>query len=141
MHMPCPSPSALAALGLLSLVFSPAAQAAPRLVCDVTYAGALHTVQAEPVAEPYGVPAVDVGGRFRFKAVVVGRGERIDRINLYVYQNTAQQAVLIQQAKYLPPFAPVGTKGPIALTGEQRLYAGHMERELTYHCVLHGVQP
>lgn len=117
------------------------AQAAPRLVCEVSYAGALHTLQAEPVAEPYGVPAQDVGGRFRFKPVLVGEGERVDRVLLYAYYNTPQQPVLIQQAKYLPPFAPPGQRGPIALTGQQHLYAGHMERELIYRCSLHGVRP
>lgn len=138
MHLPCSCKSALAVLAWLALL---PAQAAPRLVCELSYAGALHTLQAVLVAEPYGVPAQDVGGRFRFKPVLVGEGSRVDRVVLYAYFNTPQQPVLIQQAKYLPPFAPPGHRGPIDLTGEQRLYAGHMERELIYRCSLHGVQP
>ena len=122
------------------------AQAAPLLRCELGYAGAVHTLQATPVADPYSVPSVDVGGfgRFRFKAVMVGEGERIDRIALYAYQNAKPQPLLIQQAKYLPPiaqFAPSGHSGPIPLTGEQRLYAGPMERELMYQCTLQGWRP
>jgi hypothetical protein len=128
-------------LAVLVLAALLPAGAAPRLVCELGYAGALHTVQADPVAEPYGVPAQDVGGRFRFKPVLVGEGERVDRVVLYAYFNTPQQPVLIQEAKYLPPFAPPGHRGPIPLTGRQHLYAGQMERELIYSCTLHGVQP
>jgi hypothetical protein len=46
---------------------------------------------------------------------------------------------MIQEAKYLPPFR--SAPQPYSLTGEQRLYAGPMERELTYHCTLEGVSP
>ena len=46
--------------------------------------------------------------------------------------------MLIQVAKYLPPFK-VGSK-PYALTGEQYLYAGPVERELTYHCTSQGAK-
>ncbi|MEN9889343.1 MAG: hypothetical protein RL559_1380 [Pseudomonadota bacterium] len=128
-------------LALWLLAAALPAQAAPRLVCELRYAGALHTLEAEPVVDPYGVPAQDVGGRFRFKPVLVGQGDRVDRVLLYAYFNTPQQPVLIQQAKYLPPFASPGPQGPIDLTGQQHLYAGHMERELIYRCTLHGVRP
>lgn len=111
--------------------------AAPLLRCDVTYAGATHTVQARPVTDPYPVPSVDIGGRFRFKAVMVGDAARVERILIYAYLDTARQPVLVQQAKYLPPFQV--TDAPYPLTGEQHLYAGPVERELIYHCTLEGV--
>jgi hypothetical protein len=111
--------------------------AAPLLRCDVTYAGTTHTVQARPVVDPYPVPSVDIGGRFRFKAVMVGDATRVERILIYAYLDTARQPVLVQQAKYLPPFQVTDT--PYPLTGEQHLYAGPVERELIYHCTLEGL--
>jgi len=124
----------LAALALPSL-------AATQLQCDVTYAGATERMTAAPVQDAYAVSALDIRNRFRFKAVVLGEGAQIERINLYIYQNTAQQPVLVQQAKYLPPYAwPVGAT-VLALTGQQHLYAGPMERELIYSCTLHREAP
>ena len=55
----------------------------PTLTCQVTYAGTTHTVVARPVADPYPVPSVDIAGRFRFKAVMVGDAERpVQRVAL-----------------------------------------------------------
>lgn len=117
-----------------------AALATPRLNCQVTYAGTTHTVTASPTADPYTVPSVDIGGRFRFKAVMVGQGAQVDRIALYAYRtDDLPQPLLIHQAKYLPPFAR--SSQPLALTGEQRLYAGPLERELIYSCNLEGQTP
>jgi len=126
----------LSSVCLLGLVGGPT-WAEPFLRCELTYAGATQTVLASPVQDPYAVAAVDVRGRFRFKAVMVGTGERTERINLYVYQNTPQQPVIVQQAKYLPPFHWPADGSPLPLTGQQHLYAGPMERELIYSCALH----
>ena len=123
-------------VGLLGLCLAPA-WAQVQLRCDVTYAGATRTLVARPVADPYGVAAEDIRGRFRFKAVVVGTPDRVEHINLYIYQSNAGQMLLVQQAKYLPPFAWPAHGGPLPLTGEQHLYAGPMERELIYQCHLH----
>jgi hypothetical protein len=129
--------------GLLLLSVSPARAAAPtvQLRCDVTYAGATRQVVAEPVQEVYAVPSVDVRGRFRFKAVLVGAGEAIERTELYVYMNTARQAVMVQHATYRPPWAWPEDGSPLPLTGQQHLYAGPMERELIYSCALHRGPP
>lgn len=113
--------------------------AAPLLRCYVTYAGATQEVQATPVANPYGVPSVDIAGRFRFKAVMVGSTQKIEVINLYAYFDAQRQPILIHQAKYLPPFKY--TSRPYNLTGQQYLYASEVERELQYHCTLEGVAP
>ena len=113
--------------------------ATPSLLrCQVTYAGTTHTMDAHPVRDPYTVPSVDIGGRFWFKPVVVGTAQHIDYIKLYAYLDTSRQPVLIQVAKYLPPFQ-TGPQ-PYSLTGVQYLYAGAAERELTYQCTLQGAK-
>jgi len=127
------------ALASAALAFLPAAWAAPLLRCLVEYAGSTHVVEAQVVSDPYPVPSVDIGGRFRFKAILVGEAARIDHIVLYAYVDTKRQPVLVQQAKYLPPFRV--TAEPYALTGEQYVYAGVVERELHYSCTLQGVTP
>ena len=116
------------------------APAAAQLQCQVTYAGTTHTVLAEPVQDPYPVAAVDIGGRFRFKPIVVGTAQQIDRVLVYAYLVDGAQALLIHQAKYLPPWAPA-SGAPRSLTGQQYLYAGPLERELMYNCTLLGVRP
>ena len=141
--MNCPSIKTLAGVGLASLVLSHSVLAAPLLRCDMTYAGASQSIEASPVTDPYLVPSVDIGGRFRFKAVMVDNAAQLDRIVLYAYFNAdadaGTQPTLIQQVKYLPPFK--ASAAPYPLTGEQRLYAGAAERELIYSCTLEGVQP
>lgn len=134
-----PRPTAFALAGLASLVLFQPAMATALLRCSVTYAGASQLIEAAPVSDPYPVPSVDIAGRFRFKAVMVGRDARVDRIVLYAYLDAGAQPVLVQQAKFLPPFRASAT--PYLLTGEQRLYAGPVERELIYSCTLEGVQP
>lgn len=121
--------------------------AAAQLQCEVGYAGATQTVVAHPVVDPYPVASVDIGGRFRFKAVMVGTGQQVAYIKLYSYFVAPQQPVLIHLATYLPPFTappttptqhdPRGTN----LTGMQYLYAGPAERELQYQCFLQRAQP
>ena len=133
------------ALGLAGL--SMGLSAAPLLTCQVSYAGTVHTVTARPVEDPYPVPSVDIGGRFWFKAVMVGQGQHIRRILLYTYLDASPHPVLVHQAKYLPPFqaSPSGAARSPAqamdLTGQHYLYAGPVERELIYSCTLEGVQP
>jgi hypothetical protein len=115
------------------------AHATAVLDCDVSYAGTTHHISARPVADPYGVESVDIGGRFFFKPVVVGRGNRVDYVLLYAYLDQDPRPVMVQEAKYLPPFR--SGKKPYLLTGEQHLYAGPVERELIYSCWLGGVAP
>jgi hypothetical protein len=109
------------------------------LRCDVTYAGHTQVLTARPVRDPYSVEAVDIGGRFFFKTVMVGRADRIDHILIYAYLDQEPRPVIVQQSKYLPPFR--ATAQPYMLTGEQHVYAGPIERELIYTCWLGGVRP
>ena len=113
------------------------AHATALLRCEVSYAGTTHRIDSRPVADPYGVESVDIGERFFFKPVMVGRGSRVDYILLYAYLDQEPRPVMVQEAKYLPPFRP--GKTPYLLTGEQHLYAGPVERELIYSCWLRGV--
>ena len=124
---------------LVALLFAGLAVAEPQLTCQVTYAGTTHTVVAHPVADPYPVPSVDIGGRFWFKAVMVGDAVHVNRILLYAYQDAQPHLVLVHQAKYLPPYPR--TLQPWAITGQQHVYAGPLERELIYSCNLEGLTP
>ena len=98
-----------------------AAHGAPTLRCQLTYAGSTQTLEATPVRNPYPLASVDVGRRFRFKAVVVGEGTQLEYIKLYAYLDTRRQPVLVQQVTYLPPFANTPS-----LTGKQFVYAGEV---------------
>ncbi len=126
-------------LASLGLAFS--CRAAPSLVCEVSYGGSAQQIVAQAVADPYPVASVDIAGRFRFKPVLVSEGAAIRRVLIYVYRQAGDQAVLIQQAKYLPPFSRPDASGARPLTGRQYLYAGELERELIYQCHLQGVEP
>lgn len=130
---------AVFALVCLAVGFLSVARAAPLLRCEVSYAGVVHPVVARPVSDPYAVESVAIGERFAFKAVMVGTDTKLERIVLYVYAGAPSRLVMIQEAKYLPPYR--STQQPYSLTGEQRLYAGPMERELIYQCTLEGVAP
>ncbi|MFZ6646861.1 hypothetical protein ACO0LO_14155 [Undibacterium sp. TJN25] len=124
---------------LFPLLTSAGASAAPLLRCEVIYAGAATTVEATPVEDPYGVPAVDIGERFRFKAVMVGTDKSIRYIKLYAYLQTRRRDIPIHEAVYLPPYKV--SDAPYQLTPQNSLYAGEVERELQYRCSLQGVQP
>lgn len=119
------------------LLGSAFAHASPVLRCAVTYAGSTHVIETHALADPYPVASVDIAGRFRFKAVMVGQAERIDYIKLYTYLETPRQPLLIHQATFRPPFTV--PSAPHGLTGEQRVYGGAKERELIYRCTLQEV--
>jgi hypothetical protein len=112
--------------------------AAPLLHCEVTYAGNTHKLETmiggDPGSDPYTTESIDIDGRFRFKAVILGTAQKIEAIKLYAYYETRKQPVLIEEAKYLPPFA--SSDSPYALTGLHFLYAPPLGRELQYGCAL-----
>ena len=135
LRLKLPHPARLC-LGTLGFVLGLQATAAPLLRCQVTYAGTTHTVEARQVVDPYNVASREIGGRFLFKPVMVGNARRIDYIKLYAYLDAGRQPVLIQEAKYFPPFKR--SAKPYVLTGVQHLYGGSVERELIYSCTLEG---
>jgi len=124
---------------LLASLFCASAGAAPLLHCEVTYAGNTHTLEASTGGDPYATESIDIDGRFRFKAVVLGTAQKIDVIKLYAYYETRKQPVMIEEVKFAPPFAT--SDSPYALTGLHSLYAPPLGRELQYGCALREVQP
>lgn len=107
----------------------------------MTYGGALQVIEARPTGQPYEAPSFDIAGRFHFKPVLVQGAGLVERIAIYVYGQTPRQPVLIQHARFLPPYPQAPPGQPVEMTGEQRLYAGPLERELIYRCQLVGGQP
>src|ERR1700677_2485469 len=94
-------------LALLSTCVS--AGAATLLHCKVTYAASMHKLDTliggDHGSDPYTTESIDIDGRFRFKTVILGTVQKIEAIKLYAYYETRKQPVLIEEAKYLPPFA------------------------------------
>ncbi|MBI3286119.1 MAG: hypothetical protein HYZ65_14895 [Burkholderiales bacterium] len=115
------------------------AAASPLLRCQVGYAGSSQIVEARLTQDPYRIPAVDIGGRFKFKAAMIGDKQAIDYIKLYAYFQTRRSDIPVHQATYLPPFNLSATES--ALTPQNSVYAGEVERELQYRCTLQEVQP
>ncbi len=116
-----------------------AANAAPLLRCEVTYAGATQVIETTPVEDAYEVKPVDIAGRFLFKVVMSAPKGKLNHVLIYAYLQQEPRPLLLQQAKYFPPFK-LGTR-PYSLTGEQHIYGGPIERELIYRCDLQGVKP
>lgn len=128
-------------LGLLAVWTVPTmAQAAPRLRCQLEQGGTTQVHEFTPVADPYGVAAIDINGRFRFKAVMIGDERQIQYIKLYTYYQTARRRLLVHEVKYLSPELPAGTS-LMALTGQNYVYSPGKEREFQYSCSLIGGTP
>jgi len=127
---------AACAMGLLAGCLMPAiASAAPLLRCQLDQGGSVMVRDFSPVADPYGVVPVEVNGRFRFKAVVIGDAQHVEYIKLYVYSKNRRQPVLLHEASYVAPTVSQGTR-PSALTGINYVYTPQLERELKYGCAL-----
>ena len=136
----CRVPSALPLMVVTLLALPSAPAAAPRLRCEVDQGGKTQTIEVAPVSDPYGVQGIDINGRFRFKAVLVGTADRIDYVALYTWYLGDVRPVLLHEAKYQAPEARPDPP-PAALTGRQYLYAPGLERELQYGCALAEVAP
>jgi len=114
--------------------------AGPTLHCEMTYAGATQTLNVTPVDDPYPVPSVDVGWALPLQGSDGGARypARLHQDLRFIWKHERSPCWL-QQASYYPPFTP-SPKGQ-RLTGKQFVYAGPVERELQYECVLQGVKP
>ena len=115
---------------LLSLTASHASDQPTRLQCQLFAGGEDYQFVFAPTSAPYQAKPIDLE-RFRFKGVISLIGDQIDYIKITVSYRTAQEALILQQASYLPPF-PVGQ----SLTGRQQLYSPDLGRELRYECKL-----
>ena len=116
------------------------AQAAPHLRCQLDQGGTTLVREFAPLADPYGVASIDLNGRFRFKAVVIGDERKIQYIKLYTYCQTARRLVLVHEVKYLSPELPAGATA-LALTGQNYVYSPDKEREFQYSCSLIEATP
>jgi hypothetical protein len=124
---------------LLSACFALPSFASHLLQCDVSYAGTTYKLKATPTKDPYSVPSVDIGGRFFFKMVLTEANSKLEHVLIYAYFDQQPRPILLQQAKYSGPFP--NSPQPYALTGEQRVYGGPVERELIYSCWLSTMKP
>jgi len=93
-----------------------------------------------PVTDPYPVKAIDINGKFRFKAVVIGDATHVDYVKLYTYHLAGKRPVLLHEATYTAPQAQVQPAAD-ALSGTTLLYSPALERELKYACALFEVSP
>ncbi|HEY3253039.1 MAG TPA: hypothetical protein VGJ91_03790 [Polyangiaceae bacterium] len=103
------------------------------VACTVTYGGQAQRLQFPATTDPYRVKAIDVAGRFRFKASYLREPWRAASINVYAYQQVGDASVLLQEGKYTPPFSAPGAR--YGFTGRQLVYSA-TERELEYWCEL-----
>lgn len=106
----------------------------PTLRCHVTYADQTTIVKTRIQHSPYEIETVDIGGRFTFKAAMIGSKNKINYIALYTYFQASPKDLPIHEAIYRGPFKL--THKAQALGPENHLYAGEVERELKYHCEL-----
>jgi hypothetical protein len=102
--------------------------------CTVTYGGEARRLQFPATTEPYQVRPQDVAGRFRFKAIYLREPWTAASVNLYAYQQADAGDLLLQEAKYLPPFVS-GKGARYGFTGRQLVYSAQ-QRELEYWCEL-----
>jgi hypothetical protein len=106
------------------------------VLCTVTYGGEAQQLEFPATSNPYGVKAVDVAGRFRFKAIYIREPWSAASINVYAYaqRRAGVGDALLQEGKYTPPFSP-GAGARYGFTGRQLVYSPE-QRELEYWCEL-----
>jgi len=104
------------------------------VVCHVTYGGEARRLEFPAADSPYTVKAIDVAGRFAFKAIYVREPWRAASINVYAYQRASNGDRLLQEGKYVPPFSSANA-ARYGFTGRQLLYSPE-QRELEYWCEL-----
>ncbi len=129
-----------AAVGLVLLGCFTTSSHAADLHCAIEVNGEVHQHVFKPTQDPYTAPSIDIGERFRFKAVVLGQGDDIELVNIYAYYQTRRQPMLMQHVKHLKPRA-LHKPEPDALTGRVALYSPVLGKELAYRCALHKEAP
>lgn len=115
------------------------AAAVPLLRCEVEQGGRTWQVETAPVTDPYGVRPLDIDGKFRFKAVMVGDERQIEYVKLYAYHHTRSKPVLLHQATYLAPLVASEPTAPPSLSGQHTVFSPWLEREMRYRCTLREV--
>ncbi len=103
------------------------------LHCQLFSGGTDHLLVFTPTLHPYTVKPIDLE-RFRFKAIMSQGRDQLDHIKITVSYRSGPQALILQQATYLPPFV-----SHQSLTGRQQLYSPDLGRELSYECTVADV--
>ena len=116
------------------------AWASPVLRCQFEVNAQTYQHDFTAVADPYKAESVDLGGRFRFKAVMLADAQRVSLINLYVFYQTRRQPMIMQHTKFVEPTA-MRDPAPHALTGQVAVYSPFLGKELQYACALHEGTP
>jgi hypothetical protein len=116
-------------------LFASQAWAGPQLQCAFEMNGHTETHIFKPVADPYLAESVDIGGRFRFKAVVLTSVNQVDLVNLYVSYQTRRQPMILQHAKFIRPTLQPSAQAN-SLTGRIAVYSPFLGKELVYDCSL-----
>lgn len=125
----CLSKRLCVATGLfLSLAASHASDQPPRLLCQLFAGGEDYQFVFTPTSAPYQAKPINLE-RFRFKAIFSQGSDQIEYIKITVSYRSSGQALILQQATYLPPFAKNQS-----LTGRQQIYSPDLGRELSYDC-------
>jgi hypothetical protein len=122
----------------LAFLLPCAAWAKPQLQCTFEVNSEIHHRVFALAADPYAVEGVPIGNRFRFKAIVLGEGERVESVNLYVYYNTRRQPMIMQHTQFLQPKI-ANAAAEDALTGRVSVYSPLLGKELMYRCALQEV--
>jgi len=125
---------------LLISLYSANVLAMPLLRCKIDQGGTTQVREFAPMSSPYTAEAIDINGRFRFKAVVVGDVRQIEYVKIYTYDNPKRQPVLLHEAKYMAPVVYPATQFA-SLTGVNYVYSPRLERELQYECALLEAAP
>lgn len=125
--------------GFLAAVLALPAAGEPRLRCELEQGGDTLVHEVAPTADPYGVRGLDINGRFRFKAVLLGDAAHVESVDLYTWYLAPRRPVILHQAKYPAPV--VQSRGAAPFTGRQFLYSPGLEREFQYACTLLEVTP
>lgn len=127
-------PGRLVACGLCTILAGGPAQAAS-LECHFDYGGERSTQQVEPTPDPYTTPTRRHGSYFLTRTVWEANPGAQAVFKLYVYGDTPDGPVLIQQAEWPLPVFNAATGG---FTGLQRVYEPRLDGELTYWCEVRG---
>jgi len=127
-------------IGMAGLILPTMAAATPLLRCEVEQGGTVKVLEFTPVSDPYLVKAIDINGRFRFKAVVIGSARHVDYIKIYTYSQLSRQPMLMHEAEYMAPAISTASSKP-SLTGVHHVYSVDLERELKYACTLLEAAP
>jgi len=127
-------------IAIASFIMPAMAAATPLLRCKVEQGGILKSLEFSPVTDPYLVKAIDINGRFRFKAVVVGSARHVDYVKIYTYSQLSRQPMLMHESEYIAPLTSKASSAA-SLTGVNRVYSPDLERELIYECTLLETAP